>query len=151
MKKLLLLLGLTFCFVKPVFAMDFPNPAIPENININLNMDKDLQDRMFGSDNSKLICTTEHGETVCTDSSFVPYTGMAYAMYGPGKLKSRFYLKNGKPDGVAKTYYENGQLQGEGYFKDGKLDGIAKVYYENGQPKRERIFKYGEFISYKDY
>ena len=59
------------------------------------------------------------------------YNGLnqKYFRYGKGALLSKFYLKNGKKEGVFLSYYNNGQLEEESNWKDGRRTGISKGYF----------------------
>lgn len=66
---------------------------------------------------------------------------------GKGALESKFYLKNGKKDGVYLSYYySNGQLKEESNWKDGQEDGFCLKYYENGQLEEETNWKDGSEV-----
>ncbi len=73
-----------------------------------------------------------------------------YKLYYPdGKLKSKYYAKNGKPNGFFQTYDKNMRLIFNANYKDGLLDGIAK-YYNDGVQVKEVVYENGKEIkSYK--
>lgn len=55
-----------------------------------------------------------------------------------GRVMYKANFVDGKPDGLTTSYYPNGQVREESYYKDGKLNGLSKFYYENGQLQEER-------------
>lgn len=73
-----------------------------------------------------------------------------YKMFYPnGKIKTKFYMKDGKPSGLLQSYDENGQLDAEKNYKDGLLHGIAK-FYRNEMQVEEIVYENGnEVKSYK--
>tara|TARA_B100001564_G_C20414139_1_gene567055 strand:+ start:182 stop:706 length:525 start_codon:yes stop_codon:yes gene_type:complete len=64
-----------------------------------------------------------------------------YYNYGKGKIRERYYKKEGKKEGVYSSYYENGQLLNEINYKNNKEYGLCKGYYNNGQLMWVRDYK----------
>jgi len=53
--------------------------------------------------------------------------------YADGSLKSEYFLKNDKIEGLSKEFYEStGELKATASFKAGKLDGEKRTFYKNG-------------------
>lgn len=73
-----------------------------------------------------------------------------YKMFYPnGKIKTKFYMENGKPSGLLQSYDETGRLDTEKNYKDGLLHGVAK-FYRNGMQVEEIVYENGnEVKSYK--
>ena len=49
----------------------------------------------------------------------------------PSLLASRYYIKNGKMDGLRVEYYPNGNIWLKCDYKNGVKDGVFEEYYEN--------------------
>jgi len=52
--------------------------------------------------------------------------------YPDGKVSSKGFLRDGKPDGYWQTFYENGNIKSEGNRKDFLLDGTWYFFSEEG-------------------
>ncbi|MBR5599629.1 MAG: hypothetical protein IKW39_06280, partial [Alphaproteobacteria bacterium] len=77
--KFFILLLLTILGTNTAKANDFEdfnqfnqfNQVIQFNTNLFSN-----NKNVFSSDNTRVICTIEHGTSICTDTNFNPYTGL---------------------------------------------------------------------------
>eukprot|EP01133_Synstelium_polycarpum_P017033 gene17033-20293_t len=65
--------------------------------------------------------------------------------YENGKIKSKYFLKGGLPEGYNKNYYENGKLDFEGYWHKGKKKGLFRYYDSSGH-----LSKIIEFLIFRD-
>ena len=69
-----------------------------------------------------------------------------YKMFYPnGKIKTKFYMENGKPSGLLQSYDETGRLDTEKNYKDGLLHGVAK-FYRNGMQVEEIVYENGNEV-----
>jgi antitoxin component YwqK of YwqJK toxin-antitoxin module len=67
--------------------------------------------------------------------------------YKSGKLKSKYYYKDGKIDGLALGLFESGDTAQITHFKKGVKNGLEKTWYESGELWSRYIFKDGKKIS----
>ncbi|MBF0595605.1 MAG: hypothetical protein HQL22_11665, partial [Candidatus Omnitrophica bacterium] len=56
----------------------------------------------------------------------------------------RYFIKDGKFDGVCMLWHENGKKRREETFVNGQLNGLARTWYENGSLKTIERFERGE-------
>ena len=66
----------------------------------------------------------------------------AVGYHPDGKLSFKYYLNDGKLDGLCKAWHENGQLNKEEVFIQGKLL-LSKEWFSNGQIKSETPYRNG--------
>ena len=50
--------------------------------------------QLLTENKSKLICSIEHGLQICTEKDFMPYTGVAFALYPNGNLSKKVFYQN---------------------------------------------------------
>ena len=67
---------------------------------------------------------------------------MAVGYYSKGKPSFKYYLSDGKLDGLCRVWHENGQLSKEEVFAQGKLL-LSREWFSNGQMKSETPYRNG--------
>ena len=63
--------------------------------------------------------------------------------YKDGNLKSEYFIKNDKIDGIYKEFYESGELKLVANYNNGHLNGASRVFYKNGSIKSIEYFTRG--------
>jgi antitoxin component YwqK of YwqJK toxin-antitoxin module len=64
----------------------------------------------------------------------------------PNVLRSRYYLKDGKKQGLSESFHENGKLRIKANYNRGEYDGVLEVYYDNGELWMKSLYKNGKII-----
>ncbi len=67
----------------------------------------------------------------------------------PTLLASRYYIKNGKIDGLRTEYYDNGSIWLKCTYKNGVKDGLFEEYYENENGFESILWHSGFYVNGK--
>lgn len=79
-------------------------------------------------------------ESICEG---LPITGKIVRYYSRKKVRSEWFVIDGKAEGLVTKYDTNGNVEQKFNLIGGKLNGLATFYYQNGQIKEERYNKNG--------
>ncbi|MBF0594987.1 MAG: hypothetical protein HQL22_08455 [Candidatus Omnitrophica bacterium] len=92
----------------------------------------------------KRISSWADGGEQYMKGSAVEYEALSY--YSSRQLRSRYFVKNNKFDGVCTVCHENGNKQREETYIDGKLNGISRTWHDNGGLRTHEPYRQGRLF-----
>lgn len=77
----------------------------------------------------------------------VPFTGIAFELFGNGRVSEEWSYVDGIRQGVSRAWYRNGVLEEEVSYWRGGMHGLARCWNQEGALVWEKLFKYGLLVS----
>ncbi|RNB61505.1 toxin-antitoxin system YwqK family antitoxin [Brevibacillus gelatini] len=104
----------------------------------------DFEDLWYSSTSDEILDNAE-------DEGGKPFNGIAYELYGDGRLRYFCFYKNGFQHGLFQEFYENGEKKSEQIMRHGQTKGKKTSWYRNGKIKSLGEYENGVELSYNEW
>lgn len=98
----------------------------------------------FGKDGIKTGIWKYYGKKGNLISEENQETGEIISYYPTGDKSQRYFVKNGKTDGLVEIWHPCGNLKEKLFYKDGQIHGRGEMFFSNGQKSAEYNYDNGK-------